>query len=148
MKTSLLTDRIQAAKDDGYKLVIVRHKSRKFAEEPNWEPPQVKKYGREMAAYLQRQGIVFLDYEHQPELTIKHYANGDHLNRAGKAIWTKLMAEDLKAILAGKRAPRQPKVQAPAIQKTVVPTASTRPAPIQPAPATPAAESRPVDAKP
>ena len=51
---------------------------------------------------------MFLDYELEPALKIEHYGNGSHLNRGeGRATWTRLLAEDVKALLAGQSAPRQ-----------------------------------------
>ncbi len=108
VKKSFLPSMVLFAKQQGYKLVIARYKSRKYAEEPNWEPPQVKKYGEDLAAYLHANGVPFLDYVHHPALTKDLYAKGDHLDQeTGKPVWTGLMAEDLKAILHGKPAPNQ-----------------------------------------
>lgn len=109
IKTSFLPAMIELAKEGGYQLIYVRHKSRIYAEKPDWETPEVKKYDEDLAAYLQANRVIFLDYVHRPELTADLYAVGDHLNReAGRTIWTNLMAKDLQAVLAGKQAPNQP----------------------------------------
>jgi len=105
---SFLPYMIDIAKESGYQLVVVRHKARVYAEDPTWEQPQHRKYGEDMAAYLASKDIVFLDYTYNPELKLEHYKNGDHLDRTlGRPIWTRLLGEDLKAILANKPAPNQ-----------------------------------------
>ncbi len=106
VKTSFLPHMIEQARKGGYKLVILRYKSRKYAEDPGWEPPQVKKYGQDITRYLHENGVIFLDYVYRPELKVEHYGKGDHLRKdIGRPIWTRLMADDLNAILTDKRAP-------------------------------------------
>ncbi|MBI2931224.1 MAG: hypothetical protein HYY16_06205 [Planctomycetes bacterium] len=105
---SFLPHMIQAAKERGFTLVIARHKSRRYCSASTRETPLEKKYREDIAAYLTENGAVFLDYTLETQLKISHYANGDHLNQGeGRALWTRLMAEDIKAILAGKKAPHQ-----------------------------------------
>ena len=60
-----------------------------------------------MAAHLQANGVIFLDHGRFPCLKVEHYANRDHLNEDGRAIWTALMAGALNAIMAGKAAPNR-----------------------------------------
>ncbi len=107
VKTSILPLTIEAAGKNGFHLVIARHKSRKDAETPDWATAEVKKYEEDLASYLHKNGAIFLDYSHRPELKKEHYSRGDHLNEAGRVIWTRLMADDLRAILKGKIAPNQ-----------------------------------------
>jgi hypothetical protein len=112
---SFLPHMIEAARKKGTTLVVVRHKSRNFAEDPNFQKPEnkpyeavMRQYRQDMAAYIAERGMVFLDYELEPKLKIEHYGNGSHLNRGeGRAVWTRLLAEDLKCLLAGKPAPHQ-----------------------------------------
>ena len=107
IKTSLLPEMIKLAKEGGYPLVFVRHKSRVYAEDPAWEPLEVRKYGEDLAAYLKASGVPFIDYTYCPELKADMYGNGDHLSRAkGRPVWTSMMAEDINALLAGKTPPR------------------------------------------
>lgn len=107
VRWSFLPHMIQCAKEGGYQLVIARHKSRQFAEKPDFYPPQMQKYREDMAYYLHANNVIFLDYERSPEIKGDMYANGDHLDSNGRDVWTDLMIEDLKALLAGKQAPRQ-----------------------------------------
>lgn len=115
VEKSFLPSMIEAAKKKGTTLVVVRHKSREFAEDPDFKvaarqpyAPLMTQYRQDMAAYISERGMIFLDYELEPRIKIEHYGNGSHLNRgAGRALWTELMAEDLNAVLAGKPAPHQ-----------------------------------------
>jgi hypothetical protein len=115
VEKSFLPHMIEAAKKKGTTLVVVRHKSREFAEDPEFKvaarqpyAPLMKQYRQDMADYIAGRGMVFLDFELEPKIKIEHYGNGSHLNRgAGRALWTGLMSEDLAAILAGKTAPHQ-----------------------------------------
>ena len=109
VEASFLPHMIEVAKREGFTLVVTRHKSRSFAENlTEANTPVVQKYRKDMAAYIHARGQVFLDYELEPALKIEHYGNGSHLNRGeGRATWTRLLAEDVKALLAGKSAPHQ-----------------------------------------
>jgi len=102
---SFLPEMIRVAKEAGVRLVLVRCKSRLDAEQPGHELPAMKEYTLDLARYLQEHDVHFLDYVHEPGIGVDCYANGDHLNEKGKRIWTRLMAEDLAALLAGTRAP-------------------------------------------
>jgi hypothetical protein len=106
--TSFLPDMLQLAKESGYKLILVRHKSRANADNPLWETPRLKEYGDKLAAWCRDNNVVFLDYSNHPDLRPEHYASGDHLSRkTGRPIWTAMMAADLKAVAAGTAAPNQ-----------------------------------------
>ena len=109
VEKSFLPHMLEIAKRKGFTLAVTRHKSRSFAENlAEANTPVAQKYRKEMAAYISERGQVFLDYELEPELKIEHYGNGSHLNRGeGRATWTRLLAEDVKALLAGRSAPHQ-----------------------------------------
>lgn len=109
VESSFLPHMIEVAKRKGFKLVVTRHKSRPFAENlAEANTPVCQKYRKDIAAYITERGQVFLDYELEPALKIEHYGNGSHLNRGeGRATFTRLLAEDIKALLAGRSAPHQ-----------------------------------------
>jgi hypothetical protein len=109
VETSFLPHMIEVAKRKGFTLVVTRHKSRVFAENlAAANTPVVQKYRKDIAAYVSERGQVFLDYELEPALRIEHYGNGSHLNRGeGRATFTRLLAEDVKALLTGRSAPHQ-----------------------------------------
>ncbi|MBT3380028.1 MAG: hypothetical protein HN742_22395 [Lentisphaerae bacterium] len=97
----------QVTKEAGIQLVLVRCKNRKYAETPDHEPESMKRYTQDLARYLQERRVHFLDYVHVPDIKPGHFAGGDHLNEDGRQAWTDLMIEDLTALLAGQRAPRE-----------------------------------------
>ena len=104
---SFVPEMARVAREAGIILVLARCKSRTYAERPKYESAAMKQYTDDLTRYLQANRVHFLDYVHEPTITTDCYANGDHLNEQGRRVWTPLMAEDLKAILAGKRAPRE-----------------------------------------
>ena len=104
---SFVPEMVRAAREAGVILVHARCKSRAYAQRPNYETAAMKQYAENLTQYLQANRVHFLDYVHEPVITIDCYANGDHLSEQGRRVWTPLMAEDLKAILAGNRAPRE-----------------------------------------
>jgi len=104
---SFVPEMVRVARETGITLVLARCKSRTYAQRPDHETAAIKQYTDNLTRYLQANRVHFLDYVHEPAITIDCYANGDHLNEQGRGVWTPLMAEDLKAMLAGKRAPRE-----------------------------------------
>ena len=82
-------------------------RNRQYAENKDCDTASTEAYTRDMTRYLQKHDVHFLDYIHSADINIDCYANGDHLNEQGKQVWTRLMAEDLTALLAGTRARRE-----------------------------------------
>jgi hypothetical protein len=120
------------AQDEKFTLVIARHKTRRFAADANCETPEQKKYAEDLADYIKANGGVLLEYTHNPEIKMGHYAKGDHLNGAGKGIWTALMARDVKKLLQVPR-PDRKKLIAMAKRPKVKPQPRPQPRP-QPKP--------------
>ena len=98
---------IRVAREAGVRLVLARCKSRRYAEDPDHQTEAMRDYTRRLTAHLQENRVHFLDYVDVPDITAECYAGGDHLNAKGKSVWTALMVEDLRALLAGRRAPRE-----------------------------------------
>lgn len=104
---SFVPHMVREARQAGVRLVLVRCKSRAYAENPDLEDAVLEGYSEELAAWLQASDVHFVDYLHEPRVELAHYGNGDHLNGAGKQTWTPLLAQDLQAILSGRRGPRE-----------------------------------------
>lgn len=101
---SFLPHMIRAVRAAGMQLILVRAHSRSFAKGRKAERVK-QKYAEDLTAYLQTHGATFLDYQSHPKIdVVENYADGDHLNEKGRRAWTALVAADLKAILAGRRA--------------------------------------------
>jgi len=105
--SSFVPHMIRVAGEAGIELVLARCKSRVHAEDPGHETAAMRKCDHDLTAYLGRRGVHFLDYVHEPSLKPEHYANGDHLNEEGRRVWTPLVAGDLRAVLDGRRGPRE-----------------------------------------
>jgi hypothetical protein len=50
--------------------------------------------------YLEKQGVHFFDYSVHPEITLEMYGKGSHFNERGRSAWPRLVAEDLKQVIA------------------------------------------------
>lgn len=93
--TSFLPEIIQLCKDQDIQLVLVRARTLRFTS----EPPGLKTYVEDLASYLDQRGVPFLDFSRDERLTSDLYADILHLNEAGKAIFTEMLAEALEGIL-------------------------------------------------
>ncbi len=98
VERSLLPDLIRLTEERGIRLVLVRMPVLRFSE-PGSEPAGLRIYHQKMAAYLAQRGVIYLDYHHRSEFTPLHFDDPLHLNPAGEAIFTPLLAEDLKRTL-------------------------------------------------
>jgi hypothetical protein len=102
---SFLPCMVEAADSAGMTLIIARHRSLEYAENPLWEGEKQRKYRDDLTDYLRDKGALFLDYTLNPELSVADYEpGGDHLWFCGRGKWTRQMGEDLCAIIAGNQA--------------------------------------------
>jgi hypothetical protein len=98
---SFLPHMIDLAEAQGVRLAVVRMKRRRDTI-PNCEPPALREYIQDLAAYLAENQVPFIDFTHEPRLTLDQYGAGDHL-MATPAIqrhFTSLLAERLAPVLA------------------------------------------------
>lgn len=115
---SLLPHMLQWAHDRGVMLVIARHKASRSAKgSPRYvaDTATHRLYREDLATYVTEHGAAFLDYTVAPALRGSHYrheGNDDHLNEAGRKVWSRLLGRDLTAILEGRKAPNQQTGQA------------------------------------
>jgi len=95
VEESFLPHIIRIAEAADIRLCFVRVKRRRVAEgEP--EPEDVVSYVADLRDYLGSRDIPFIDFTHDPRLTIDHFAEGDHLDRdLGRPVFTQLLAEAL-----------------------------------------------------
>jgi hypothetical protein len=95
---SFLPEMIHICKNNGIELVMVRMGTRQFlsqADEPLW----VRGYFRALHAYLETQGVGYLDLAHDPRIHLEHYFDFDHMNKNGRQIFTQILAESLGPLL-------------------------------------------------
>lgn len=99
VETSFLPEIIRLAKENGIRLVFVHARTQQFPSEAA-EPAALRKYKRDLAAYLLENGIPLLDFSHDPRLTAEYFEDIVHMNDAGKAIFTQMLAEALQELSA------------------------------------------------
>lgn len=97
---SFLPSMLDLLEERGIETVMVRIKRRRDLE-PNSRSAALDEYVRQLEAYLDSRHVGFLDYTHEEAIREEHFGEGDHLNEEGRAIFTRLFAEDLRALRAG-----------------------------------------------
>ncbi len=95
---SLLPELIAICKQNNIQLVLVRMRIMRFTR-PGSEPAALRDYGEKLAAYLQANGVIYLDYSDNPVLTPNLFADPVHLTEEGKAIFTEMFGNDLEPLL-------------------------------------------------
>ncbi len=91
---SFLPELLAVAEARGMRLIFVRAKRRRDLA-PGAEPAELRAYVRALEAWLAGHGIALLDFSRDPRLVEAHYADGDHLGPAGRAVFTEMLAEAL-----------------------------------------------------
>jgi hypothetical protein len=79
IESSLVPSMIQMAKRAGVALVFVRVQRRPTPQGPPAQRPELVAYIAKLRAYLARNGVEFHDFTGDPELTLDHYRDGDHI---------------------------------------------------------------------
>jgi hypothetical protein len=94
---SLLPSMINLAKDAGITLVFVRVQRRPTPQGPAPQSSQLIRYVAKLRAYLIGNGAGFYDFTGDPQLTLDHYQDGDHIRTDWKAASTELFLRRLQA---------------------------------------------------
>ncbi|MEZ4885284.1 MAG: hypothetical protein R3E32_11200 [Chitinophagales bacterium] len=96
---SYLPHIIQLTQENGIQLILVRTKRRRDVL-GQAQPPELLQYIEDLRAYLKKNKIPLLDYTNDNRLTLKMYAEGDHLSESGMNEFTKnSFAVDLENLL-------------------------------------------------
>ena len=98
VEKSFLPDIIQIIREKGINLILVREKNARVISLQD-ESPDMRKYYQEMADYLKKESVPFLDFSHSPELTMELFRDEMHLNPQGRMIFTRLVAEGYLSLL-------------------------------------------------
>jgi hypothetical protein len=94
---SLLPSMIELAKGSGIQLVFVRVQRRPTANAPPRQRPELVRYTAQLEKYLAANGVGFYDFTGDPELTLDHYMDGDHIRADWKSASTELFLRRLHA---------------------------------------------------
>jgi hypothetical protein len=77
--SSLVPSMIRMAKQAGVGLVFIRVQRRPSPVGPPAQRPELAAYVAKLRVYLARNGVEFHDFTGDPELTLDHYMDGDHI---------------------------------------------------------------------
>jgi len=95
---SFLPEIIQLCKENDVQLILVRMRILRYiGSQP--KPPGFDKYFEDLRTYLEKNGVIYLDYAGEEQLTPEYFTDSLHLNEAGKAVFTGMFIEDLKKYL-------------------------------------------------
>ena len=95
---SLLPSMIRLAKLGGVKLVFVRVQRRPTASGPPAQSPELRSYIAKLQAYFAANGVQYYDFTGDPQLTLDHYLDGDHIRPQWKPESTQLFLTRLQAM--------------------------------------------------
>ncbi len=98
VESSFLPEMIRLSRERGIQLVVVRLKN-EMTGTGNRETASMKNYIADLSAYLDEQGVVFLDYGRDPRLGSEYFKDALHLNPEGEIVFTRILAEGLNEVL-------------------------------------------------
>jgi len=93
VENSLLPEIIRLADEAGIRLAFIRVQRRPAADGPPPQSDALRAYTAALRAYLESRGAYFHDDWGDPDQPLSAYADGDHLNSAGKVRYTERFAE-------------------------------------------------------
>ncbi len=98
VEKSFLPEIIRLARENGIHLILVHERTFLFPAAAA-EPKALQEYKREMAEYLETEGVTLLDFSYDPRLPREYFVDVLHMNEAGKAAFTELLAEALMPLM-------------------------------------------------
>lgn len=93
---SFLPEIVRLCNENGIQLVLVRTKTMRYPDEES-EPLELKNYMNDMAAYLESNGVILLDYGQETSLKEEFFYDPLHLNEQGRVVFTRLIVDALNA---------------------------------------------------
>ena len=98
VEKSFLPEIIRLARENNIRLILVHERTFLFPAAAA-EPKALQAYKREMAEYLEAEGVTLIDFSYDPRLPQEYFVDVLHMNDAGKAIFTQLLAEALLPLI-------------------------------------------------
>lgn len=96
---SFLPEMIRLAREGGVRLVFVHERTLLFPSAVA-EPEALRAYKAKLADYLRANDVSLLDFSYDPRLPASGFNDALHMNAAGKAAFTQLLAEALRPLLS------------------------------------------------
>jgi hypothetical protein len=90
LPTSVLPEILRLSKLSGIRVAFVRVQRRPTADGPPPQPPALREYVRKLGGYLEAHGAVFHDDWGDPDQPLSVYADGDHVKRDFRGVYTEL----------------------------------------------------------
>lgn len=98
VEKSFLPDMITLAREKGIQLVFVREKNARVMTMED-ESADMRRYFKQMKDYLSANGVLYLDFAHEPSLTLDMFRDRMHLSETGQQVFTRLVAEGFISII-------------------------------------------------
>jgi len=102
VEESFLPGIIKLAKKENIRLIFYRVKRRPHTETVRNQPSYTVEYMKHLRKYLDEQGIELVDETDDPRLTLKMYADGDHVAEEYMKTYTDMWWERMKPVLSRK----------------------------------------------
>ncbi len=99
LERSFLPEMVRMMRENGTQLIFIRTKTMRFPDEDS-EPPELKTYMNELAAYLESNGVILLDYGQDERLKDEYFYDPLHLNEQGREVFTALIVDALHSLPA------------------------------------------------
>ena len=96
VKQSFLPHMIELAERNNIKLMFVRVKRRRDAENKP-QPQPLQQYAKDLKQYLNQNNIPLFDFSYDKRLTLEYFGAGDHMSKpVGQQFFTRLLVEEMK----------------------------------------------------
>lgn len=96
---SLLPLMLRDARAAGLTLLFVRVQRRPVGGQPPYQSPSLRRYIRDLQAYIESQGGKFHDETGDTAITLDMYEDGDHIGRDFRRLYTGILFERLRPLL-------------------------------------------------
>ncbi len=98
VEKSFLPDMIALTREKGIQLIFVREKNARVMNLSD-ESADMRLYFQQMKDYLSANGVLYLDFAHEPSLTLDMFRDRMHLSETGQQVFTRLVAEGFISII-------------------------------------------------
>jgi hypothetical protein len=96
---SVLPLMLRDARAAGLTLCFVRVQRRPIGGKPPYQSPALRRYARDLQAYIESRGGKFHDDTGDTAITLDMYEDGDHIGRAYRRLYTAILFERLRPLL-------------------------------------------------